>query len=335
MSGVNSVVSVVQQPLAVPLGEGGLAGGGPLGVPPGGQCIGDAAGVALDVGSDRVEDLPGLAGVVGGADAVLLQGGHHTPVLLVAGDVGHETFVPILVHGQHVEEALLPGPRLTQLPQDLRKGPVLGVAGRLHRSGLGGMAGTEVGTGVLEHADPLFPRLIHGVGDEVGGVGVAAAGHPHIRRLRAGVLPDHEMGGVSGVALHPIHRARVGQLHMLEHVDGRQAPASVGAGDGEAAVRGDAGDGPGVPVRDPQGGVVAAGRDPVADPDPLPRPCHQSVVIIDSAGRDETFPDRRVQIGDLLTGIRCHRQIGPANDRSSGSVGEGCGRGRGRWGAAG
>ena len=33
----------------------------------------------------------------------------------------------------------------------------------------------------------------------------------------------------------------------------------------------DGGDGPGVAVRDPQGGVVAAGRDPIPDPEPLPR----------------------------------------------------------------
>lgn len=56
--------------------------------------------------------------------------------------------------------------------------------------GLGGVAGAEVGVVAVEHVDPLGACLVEGVGDEVGGVVVAAAG----------VMPTYAAAGGSGPA---------------------------------------------------------------------------------------------------------------------------------------
>ena len=54
-----------------------------------------------------------------------------------------------------------------------------------------------------EHCDPLGARLVDGVGDEVGGVVVAAPGHTDVRRGRAGRIADQKMRGLDGVAWAP------------------------------------------------------------------------------------------------------------------------------------
>ena len=72
---------------------------------------------------------------------------------------------------------------------------------------------------------------------------------------------------VDGLALGAVDGGGVGELDMLAHVRRGQGPVPGPAGDGEAAVGADAGDGPGVAVGDVEVAVVAAGRDPVADPD--------------------------------------------------------------------
>jgi hypothetical protein len=55
--------------------------------------------------------------------------------------------------------------------------------------GLGGVAGSEVGAVATEDVDPLGACLVDGVGDEVGGVVVAAAGHADVRRGGTGGFP--------------------------------------------------------------------------------------------------------------------------------------------------
>ena len=69
----------------------------------------------------------------------------------------------------------------------------------------------------------------------------------------------------------------------------------------EAAVITDAGDGPGLPVRDLEGGVVAAGTDPVPEPDSLPASGRDHViapVIVDRM----VIADRGGALGCPCTG---------------------------------
>ena len=76
---------------------------------------------------------------------------------------------------------------------------------------------------------------------------------------------------------------------------------------GQRAVRLDPGDGPGVAVGDVQGGFVAAGGDPVTDPDPFPGRCRDRTGVVEAAGGDELVADGRVQGGDLFPGLGDHQ----------------------------
>src|SRR5674476_1232075 len=76
---------------------------------------------------------------------------------------------------------------------------------------------------------------------------------------------------------------------------------------GQRAVRIDPGDGPGVAVGDVQGAVVAAGGDPVTDPDPFPGGCRDRTGVVEPAGGDELVADGRVQGGDLFPGLGDHQ----------------------------
>ena len=108
------------------------------------------------------------------------------------------------------------------------------------------------------------------VGDEVGDVAVAAAGHADVRRGGAGVSP--RAGG-------RCRRSRLGRRGRWWRRRARRARATYVGGQrpvaGARRARGrlpscvDAGDGPGVAVGDAEVAVVAAGGDPVADPEPL------------------------------------------------------------------
>jgi hypothetical protein len=86
------------------------------------------------------------------------------------------------------------------------------------------MAGVEVGAVAAEHGDPLSPGLGQVLGDQVGGVGSATAGHPDVSRRRAGVLADHHMRRRDGGTLHPVRGAGVGQLHVGGDVTSRLRP---------------------------------------------------------------------------------------------------------------
>ena len=78
-----------------------------------------------------------------------------------------------------------------------RRGPagrLWSVAVDVVRGQVGGVAGAEVGTVTAEDVDPLAARVVDGVGDEVGGVVVAAAGHADVRRGGAGGLAERRGG---------------------------------------------------------------------------------------------------------------------------------------------
>jgi len=96
---------------------------------------------------------------------------------------------------------------------------------------------------------------------------------------------------------------------------------------GQRAVRLDPGDGPGVAVGDVQGGFVAAGGDPVTDPDPFPGRCRDRMGVVEAAGGDELVADGRVQGGDLFPGLGDHQDR--LGRRPQPVVGRRSGRGRG------
>ncbi len=131
------------------------------------------------------------------------------------------------------------------------------------------MRGAEVSPVPAERADPLFAGVIEVGCHNVGGVALAAAGHPDVGGCCGGVVADHEVRGGRGAALRAVRGAGVAKLDMFTHVLGGQlAPAAVTA-NGEHAVAAHARDGPGVAVGDIQVGVVAAGRNQVTGTDRL------------------------------------------------------------------
>ena len=165
------------------------------------------------------------------------------------------------------------------------------------------MGRAEVGAVAAEDVDPLAAGVLDGLGDQVGDVALAAAGHPDVRRGGAGVLADQQVRGGDGLALGAVGGGGVGELDVLaDVVRGQRAPARPRRRPSSAAVVCDAGDGPGVAVGDAEVAVVASGGDPVADADPLtrrgddgssePRPCLM-----------RTWCDAAVDLRDLLAGV--------------------------------
>ena len=131
------------------------------------------------------------------------------------------------------------------------------------------MAGAEVGAVAAEDLDPLLACVVDGVGDQVGDVAVAAAGHADVRRCRAGRLADDEVRGVNGLPLGAVRGRGEGELDVSVDVVGGQLALAGAAGDDEAAVVADAGNRPDVAVGDAEVAVVAARCDAVTEPDAL------------------------------------------------------------------
>ncbi len=183
-----------------------------------------------------------------------------------------------------------------------------GVAGCGAFGQLSGVVGSEVGPVAGEGHDPLVAGLV-GVGrDQVGGVGLASAGHADVGRRGAGVLAEDEVCCAGGGALRAVRGCGVGEFDMSADVAGGQDSLTFGpARDGQPPVALDAGDGPGVAVGHVQVAVVAACRDLIPDPDPLTRPGGHLLGVIDHADGEEPVADRGVQRADLLAGIDYHR----------------------------
>ena len=125
----------------------------------------------------------GARGLLGGAQ-------RHDPGGVLEVDPGHGPQVVTLGFGS-VKKAETAGfdipraPQVTQQRHRRRRVCLIGyrfgccVAGRVTLRGLPGGGGAEVGPVPAEHGDPLLPRPSR-CGDEVGGVGVPAAGHPDV-----------------------------------------------------------------------------------------------------------------------------------------------------------
>ena len=164
-------------------------------------------------------------------------------------------------------------PGSTQVPRRGLERTAWGVPLEVLGCALGRVGGAEVGAVAAEHLDPLLAGVVEVVGDEVGGVVLAAAGHARRRPTRRWCARRAaRWRGADGVALDAVDGGGVGELDVLARVVGGQRTAvraSAACVTSQLAVAVDAGDGPGVAVGDAEVAVVAAGRDPVPDTDPL------------------------------------------------------------------
>lgn len=199
------------------------------------------------------------------------------------------------------------GPGVCQVGQRHGLGAVGGVRGGVAGGEAGGVGRAEVGAVAGEDLDPLLPGLLHRVGDQVGGVELAAAGHRNVGAGGAGVFPHHEVRRAGRGSLGAVHGAGVAELDVVAHVRGGQGPLPAAPGDDQGAVLVVAGHGPGVVVGDVVVAVVAAGRDLTPDPDPFPGPRPDRAGVVDVPVGDKPIPHGPVQLGDLLTGIRYQR----------------------------
>jgi hypothetical protein len=173
---------------------------------------------------------------------------------------------------------------------------------------LAGVGGSEVGPVPAEDQLPRLACVGDAVGDQVGGVGGAAAGHRDVGRGGAGVVGEDEVRGRGGLALGAVDGDGVGQFHMLAYVGGRDAAdLTAGGRQLQGPVGADGGDGPGLPVRDAQVAVVEPGGDPVADAEAFPGVGDHGLAVVDMTGGDEPVPDGAVQRRDLFTGIGEHQ----------------------------
>ena len=175
--------------------------------------------------------------------------------------------------------------------------------------GLGGVAGPEVGAVTAEHVDPLGACFFEGLGDEVGGVAVAAAGHADVRRGGAGGFTDQQVCLVDGLALGAVDGGGVGELDVLADVVRGQGPCATAAADDESAVVVGAGHCPAVAVGHAEVAVVASGCDLVADAESLAGCGGHGSGGTGLAGGEALVADRGVECGDLLAGVRDDRSV--------------------------
>ena len=173
-----------------------------------GDGPGAVEGGAGDLGDDGVEVVPGEAGgaqcrVEGLAGVFLLVAGG-----LVRGERGGDVLVDLGVDGG----ADGGGPQVEEVPGSA--GPFLGLPDGLGGRQLAGVAVHDVledgfGGGLLVG---LFTWRRCVPGDDVGGVGFAAAAHADVQGLPGQGFRDQEVGGVDGAALGDVHVAGVAEL---------------------------------------------------------------------------------------------------------------------------
>ena len=188
------------------------------------QDAGDGPGLVHRRGGDGVDQSAEVVpGELGGAEPLVQD---PTGVLAVVppgfmlGEPGLDLLVDVGVQG-------LPdggGPQGEQVAGPA--GPVLGLADLLGGGQVAVVAAHDggedgFGGGLLIG---LVAGWRGGAGYDVGGVGLAAAGHADIQGLPGQALRHEEMGGVDGAALRDMDVARVGELG---------AGSEVGPGDPE------------------------------------------------------------------------------------------------------
>ena len=127
---------------------------------------------------------------------------------LVRGERGGDVLVDLGVDGGPDGG----GPQVEQVPGSA--GPFLGLPDGLGGRQLAGVAFHDV----LEHGfgGGLLVGLLAGrcgvAGDDVGGVGFAAAAHADVQGLPGQGVGDQEVGGVDGAALGDVHVAGVAEF---------------------------------------------------------------------------------------------------------------------------
>ena len=182
------------------------------------------------------------------------------------GEPGFDLLVDVRVQG-------LPdggGPQGEQVAGSA--GPVLGLADLLGGGQVAVVALQDAG----EHGfgGGLLVGLVAGrrgvAGDDVGGVGLAAAGHADVQGLPGQRLGDEEVGGVDGAALGDVHVAGVGELGVVREVGPgypeRPGPGPVRALPPDLGVRAaERGDLEGVAVGELAAAGVDLGVEPGAD----------------------------------------------------------------------
>lgn len=72
---------------------------------------------------------------------------------------------------------------------------------------LPGGGDAEIGPTAAGGVDPLYPGVAEVLGDQMHGVGGAAAGHADVGGRGAGVLVEDQVAGVSSLALHAVEGA--------------------------------------------------------------------------------------------------------------------------------
>ena len=182
------------------------------------QDAGDGPGAVHRRGGDPVDEgADVVAGELGGAEP-LVQG--LAGVLAVVppgvgvGEPGLDLLVDVRVQG-------LPdggGPQGEQVAGSAR--PFLGLADLLGGGQVTGVALQD--TGEDGFGGGLLVRLVAGwggvAGDDVGSVGLAAAGHADVQGLPGQGVGDEEVGGVDGAALGDVDVASVGELGVAGQV---------------------------------------------------------------------------------------------------------------------
>jgi hypothetical protein len=182
------------------------------------QDAGDGPGAVHRGGGDLVDEgAEVVAGELGGAEPLMqrLAGGLAVvPPGFVLGEPGLDLLVDAWVQGLSDGG----GPQGEQVSGS--PGLVLGLADLL--------GGGQVAVVALHHAGEdgfgggLLVGLVSGwggvAGDDVGGVGLAAAGHADVQGLPGQGVGDQEVGGVDGAALGDVDVAGVGEFGVAGQV---------------------------------------------------------------------------------------------------------------------
>src|SRR5690606_16013305 len=118
-----------------------------------------------------------------------------------------------------------------------------------------------------------------------------------------GVLAEYQVGAGGGVALGPVDGGGVRQLDVTPGVIRIHHTALTAVGQVQVSLALDEPHGPAVAVGHTCGVVIAAGSNPLTDPDPFSGLGDHDPPVLDPALIDEPVPNGGVEVGDLLTGV--------------------------------
>jgi len=154
---------------------------------------------------------------------------------------------------------------------------------------------------------------------------VAASGHADVDPGRVQPVRQDDVRLVDGGALDAVGGDRAGQVSVLAHILRREPhrglplAASAGLPHEHVAVVGDALHSPGLPVGDPNLGIVLTGLDHVADPDGQSVAAGGGAGVVDLPALDPFGTDALVQHPGLVVARRRDRipSLGVAGDHAA------------------